>query len=103
MQISKYYRSGHCSELARFDNLMQHDGIELCRLSMLEVFCSMLSLSIDTDKILSQLRSQMEKMYQDNWFTFPWQKEQTIKNDVIIYKRFISWFKEVFKILSNSL
>lgn len=99
MLVNKFYRQGKCTVLSQLDSLVHEESRYLVLSNILDNMCSLIKVGHDMAYIEHELIELLRRDYKKSWFSFAWQYEQTIQQDMFCLTRFLNWLGNDFKVL----
>ena len=97
VSVRQFYQSGCKNPI---DELVRDKNRYTVLSSCIKLMCESLSMGLTHQEILNAVRTEMESSYEDSFFSFAWQRETAISDDVTAFERFLSWFGTT-KVLSG--
>lgn len=94
MTISKYYDYLKCDKLTQMDTFSNVTGNRyLARVKIIQFMCELIHSMPDAtqEDILHAVSNHLKESYQDEWFSFFWQKQSAITSDIYALQRFLNW------------
>ena len=97
VSVRQFYQSGCKSPI---DELVRDKNRYTVLSSCIKLMCESLSMGLTHQEILNAVRTELESSYEDSFFSFSWQRETAISDDMAAFERFLSWFGTT-KVLSG--
>lgn len=101
MNVDTMYRHMSCKKLAKMP--LPEENRQTVLKNAVKHMAQLLYERKSYEEILYTVSDFLTKNYKNEWFTFYWQREQVIKNDLFCFERFLKWLPKDCLIMAHSV
>lgn len=94
MKISQFYKEKQCPKLLQMEQFVGGSERRLHLKNVLDMVVGLIGAGTSYSDIRHTVSESLMSMYAKIVFDFPWQREQLVEQDFILFDRLLKWFEK---------